>query len=157
MNNVVEYNSPPLSKGMIVSAAESKLSPDKMKIGIIGFSTFEFDKGKAEDLITGCLTTLDALDPENCQLVSGLTDVGVPGIAYAVAKRLKWYTIGYASKKASEYKLYPVDEKHIIGDNWGDESEGFLQSIDILIKVGGGDQSKKEFEEFDGPKWELPL
>jgi hypothetical protein len=44
--------------------------------------------------------------------------------------------------------LYPVDVPPIIvGDNWGDESKTFLDSIDMLVRVGGGKQSLEECNE----------
>ena len=32
----------------------------------------------------------------------------------------------------------------IVGENWGDESETFVRSIDGILRVGGGGQSKRE-------------
>ncbi len=32
----------------------------------------------------------------------------------------------------------------MIGDEWGDESEKFLDSIDVLVRIGGGKQSMAE-------------
>ena len=33
----------------------------------------------------------------------------------------------------------------IVGKEWGDESETFLNKIDCIVKIGGGKQSEKEF------------
>jgi len=131
--------------------------PERARVGVVGFSSSDFDADRAKVLLEGCLTTLEAMDPGNCDLVSGLTDMGVPGIAYQVATNLKWRTVGYACEKANEHPCFEVDEKNIVGSEWGDESETFLANIDVLVKVGGGPQSQKEFEAFEGPKWELPL
>lgn len=41
-------------------------------------------------------------------------------------------------KKAKDYECFPVDEEIIVGKEWGDESETFLDRVDILVKIGGG-------------------
>jgi hypothetical protein len=78
------------------------------------------------------------------EIVSVLTDMGLPAIAYRVATELNYQTIGIACSLANNHKLYPVDEMTIVGDQWGDESETFLSSIDVLVRVGGGEQSEQE-------------
>lgn len=77
-----------------------------------------------------------------------MTNIGIPALAYQEAIKRNWKTIGIACTKASEYDLFPVDKKIIIGNEWGDESETFIDSIDILIRIGGGKQSLKETEIF---------
>ncbi|HLD37442.1 MAG TPA: hypothetical protein VJA86_02555, partial [Candidatus Nanoarchaeia archaeon] len=56
-------------------------------------------------------------------------------------------TAGIACSKANEYECFPVDEKVIVGNEWGEESQTFLNSIDVLVRVGGGSQSKREILE----------
>ena len=34
----------------------------------------------------------------------------------------------------------------MVSGNWGDESEMFLKSINILVRIGGGRQSMREIE-----------
>lgn len=72
--------------------------------------------------------------------------MGIPALAYREAVKKGWKTVGIACEKAKEYDLFDVDEKHIVGKEWGDESESFLDMIDMMIKVGGGKQSKEEAE-----------
>ena len=36
----------------------------------------------------------------------------------------------------------------IVGNNWGDESQTFLDSCDVIVRVGGGKQSFEEVAEF---------
>ena len=80
----------------------------------------------------------------NYIVISGLTDMGIPALAYREAVRRNWGTMGVACEKAKEYELFPVDHKVISGKEWGDESEVFLYNIDLLIRIGGGTQSLEE-------------
>lgn len=134
-------------------------------IGVVGYSNPHFNISKAESLLLLALTkTFKKYDvkPKDCQIVSGLTDLGIPAIAYRIAKHLHMYTVGIACSKADEYKVFPVDKKIIIGSDWGDESATFLKSIDCLIRIGGGKQSMEEVKTFkhhyptDVFEYELP-
>ncbi|MEH0152577.1 hypothetical protein V6R21_00445 [Limibacter armeniacum] len=55
-------------------------------------------------------------------------------------------TVGFSAKKALTVScgLYPVKKVIIYGKNFGDESQAFVDYIDILIRIGGGPQSRKE-------------
>lgn len=93
-------------------------------------------------------------------IVSGLTNVGVLKIAYEEAKIRKWRTVGIACKRAEEHPLFHVDEKIIVGENWGDESPGFIEAIDGIIRIGTGKQSVRETELVKGkglPSFEYDL
>ena len=88
------------------------------------------------------------------ELVFGLTDVGVNQCVHDIATN-KWKqlgdmkTIGFACSKSSEFpRLLTVDEKHIVGAESGDESEPFVDFIDALLKIGGGDKETKEWDMF---------
>jgi len=127
------------------------------RIGIVGYSDdSKFDAEPARAILSEVLG-LRALHHPGCSVVSGLTDVGVPALAYREARRLGMTTVGIACAKASNYPCFPCDKVKIVGANWGDESATFLSSIDELIKVGGGEQSKAEFASFRGPKEEFDL
>lgn len=128
-----------------------------MKIGIIGYSAQKFDEVEAKRLIELGLSSLGVQDYDI--IVSGLTNLGIPKLTYEIAKERELKTVGIACKLAKDYECFPVDEEIIVGDNWGDESETFLNYIEALIKVGGGKQSEKEYEQFNGPKieFELPI
>ena len=89
--------------------------------------------------------------------MSGLTNLGVPRIAYEEAIKLGLRTVGIACKQAEQYECFPCDEVILVGDNWGDESRAFLASIDVLLRVGGGKQSVAEYEAFTGPKQYFPV
>ena len=115
-----------------------------MRIGVIGYSSQNFNKKKARLLLREAFDILTAEYGNDNTVVSGLTDLGIPALAYREAQRRGWRTAEVACSKAFDYKLFPVNERRIVGENWGDESEDFLDSIDILVKVGGGKQSADE-------------
>lgn len=120
-----------------------------LKIGVVGYSTQKFDKEEAKILLEAAFDVIKQKYPNHIKIVvSGLTNIGIPALAYQEAIKRNWKTIGIACTKASEYDLFPVDKKIIIGNEWGDESETFIDSIDILIRIGGGKQSLKETEIF---------
>lgn len=128
-----------------------------IRVGVVGYSSKKFDTEKAEFLLFLAFQNVKHTFETTLQktikieLVSGLTDVGVPALAYRGAISIfgpTTRTVGIACAKAKDFPQFPVDEKHIIGDNWGDESDYFLDNIDCLIRIGGGDQSMKEVETF---------
>lgn len=122
-----------------------------MKIGIVGFSSPQFDQEKARAILDKNIRhfILDK-NPAQIQIVSGYTNVGVPKIAYEIADKLGLITVGFSAKKALTVSsgLYPVQKKIIYGKNFGDESQAFVDYIDVLIRVGGGKQSRNEVELF---------
>lgn len=119
---------------------------DEIRIGVVGYCPpTKFDEKEAARMICEAYNQIQSAYPNRLKtVVSGLTNVGVLKLAYLEARRRGWRTSGIACKKAENYELFPVDEKKIIGDNWGDESEEFLRTIDALIRIGGGKQSLRE-------------
>lgn len=118
-----------------------------MKIGIVGFSAPHFDKETARILLeTKLQEIISGLDRNKIEIVSGYTNTGVPKIAYKIADSLGLTTVGFSAKKALKVGsgVYPVDKKFIVGKKFGDESEAFVTYIDILIRIGGGKQSRRE-------------
>jgi hypothetical protein len=67
-------------------------------------------------------------------------------IAYEEATRRGWKTVGVACSQALDYDCFPVHEAVIVGRSWGDESEVFLERIDLVIRIGGGNQSRQEVD-----------
>jgi len=128
---------------------------DSKKIGIIGYSSQKFDEEQAKKLILLGLEKVKAKKGD--YLVSGLTNLGIPKLAYEIATKIGLKTVGIACKLANDYELFPVNKKIIVGNNWGDESGTFLNYIDCLIKIGGGEQSEKEYKQFKGDKFEFKL
>lgn len=115
-----------------------------MRVGLVGYSKQKFDESEALACIKQAFDYLEESGDYKYALVSGLTDLGIPGIGYREADRRGWYLIGVACHKAKEYNCYPVHKEIFVGNNWGDESERFINEIDILIRVGGGEQSLAE-------------
>jgi hypothetical protein len=114
-------------------------------IGVVGYSSQDFDEKIAKILIYKCFDEAEEYaDNEEIAVVSGLTNLGIPKLAYEEASERGWKTIGVACKKAEEYDLFEVDETFIVGGEWGDEREKFLSMLDFLVRVGGGKQSLEE-------------
>ena len=114
-------------------------------VGVVGYSDKKFDKTKAKELIKEAFDKID--DSKNIKIVSGLTALGIPLLAYEEAVKREWKTIGVACEKAKEFDLFPVDETKIVGKDWGDESETFLKMLDCIIRIGGGKQSMEEVKQ----------
>jgi hypothetical protein len=132
---------------MTVPTTEACVS---LNIGVVGHSKTAFDEGQATRLLDAAFDAILADNPTTTSvaMVSGLTDVGVPALAYRLAATRGWYTVGISCAKAVGRDCYPVDERLIIGEDWGDESEVFLSMVDVLIRVGGGAQSHAEAAQF---------
>ena len=114
-------------------------------IGLAGYSGQKFDVAEATRLIKAAFDQISALFPDRpIALVSGLTNLGIPALGYALATERGWYTIGVACAKAKDYECYPCTETHIVGTDWGHESQTFLDMCQIFIRVGGGDQTITE-------------
>ncbi|HVI68952.1 MAG TPA: hypothetical protein VM581_00675 [Magnetospirillaceae bacterium] len=119
---------------------------NEVRIGVVGYCPpTRFDEEEAARLI---VTAFDVVANyyagRSIVIVSGLTNVGVLALAYAEAVKRGWRTVGITSARALEHPLFPVDEKHIVGENWGDESPTFVANIDALVRIGGGKQSHAE-------------
>jgi hypothetical protein len=120
----------------------------KLNIGIVGFSNeSKYKKTDGVQAVKAAFDNIQELFPNrDIHIVSGLTNVGIPRIAYEQAVKREWKTVGIAPTEAEDYELFPVDEAIIVGKKFGDESEVFIDYIDVLIKLGGGKQSEKEVE-----------
>ncbi len=115
---------------------------DTLRVGVVGYSAQAFNQDTALLLIQ---EVFDLLEPvANVEIISGLTQLGIPALAYEEAVRRGWKTVGVACIKAFEYKCFPVDEMIIAGSDWGEESPTFLSMIDVLVRIGGGKQSNQE-------------
>jgi hypothetical protein len=120
---------------------------DVLHLGVVGFSAKRFDHAAAEALLAAAVPEMIArLSARTTVLVSGLTDCGVPGIAYRVATRMGLATVGISARQALRVRagLFPVDRRILVGRRFGDESAAFVAMIDALIRVGGGPQSRRE-------------
>lgn len=132
-----------------------------MKLGIVGYSSGIFDEEEAQRLILlGIYHAEMSSGRIVTHIVSGLTDQGVPGLAYHMAIDPSYgdmITVGIACSKAFDFPCFPVDDEIIVGDEWGDESKTFLNYIDALVRVGGGKQSLKEAKDFRKLKPHAPI
>lgn len=118
-------------------------------VGVVGYSKSNFDHSKAENLIKKAFDEIENKYPDkqkNC--VSGLTNIGIPAIAYVEAVKRGWKTTGVACTKAKEYDTFSVDYEYIEGEQWGDESKKFLSLLDVIVRVGG----KQSFDEVESAK-----
>lgn len=115
-------------------------------IGVIGYSDSLFNESKAKKLVQNGLEEIINDYSDEPVIISGLTNLGIPRIAYEEAPSQKWKTVGFACSRSEEYDTFDVDKKHIIGDEWGDKSEEFLNNIDVLLRVGGRTQLMEEAE-----------
>lgn len=96
------------------------------------------------------MEVISKLNKNEIEIVSGYTNTGIPKIAYEIADSLGLKTVGFSAKQAftNSHGLFPVAKEIIIGDKFGDESQAFVNYIDVLIRIGGGQQSRKEVELF---------
>lgn len=129
---------------------KSKNKADKkpltIKIGVVGYSAQKFKELTAKAYINDAFNLIQMHygDEVKYQVWSGLTNLGIPKLAYENAVERKWETFGIAPRCAEKYDLFPCGVVKFVGTDWGDESQTFINNIHILVRVGGGDQSKAE-------------
>jgi hypothetical protein len=126
---------------------------NRFRLGVVGFSRPSFDQSAAAALLATAIPDMLArhgATAATAELVSGLTDQGVPALAYRAAAALGLRTVGLSARQALRVAAgrYPVDELVISGTRFGDESPLFIARIDALIRIGGGPQSRHEVELF---------
>lgn len=122
-----------------------------LKIGVVGFSRNAFDKKAAQLKLQHILEQLTIEEEvQSFEIVSGYTASGVPQIAYRLADAMGIPTVGFSAKQALRVKsgLHPVQKVILVGERFGDESIAFIEYIDVLIRIGGGSQSRHEVELF---------
>ncbi|MFT7687801.1 MAG: hypothetical protein ACI9FB_003158 [Candidatus Azotimanducaceae bacterium] len=129
-----------------------------MKIGVVGFSSHNIDESLASRCLRTSFIELIKVNAHNgkpgeaatIEIVSGLTNIGVPKLAYQIADAENYFKVGISAQQAHEVDCgcYPVDKEIIVGRIFGDESETFIEYIDYLVRVGGGQQSHRETELF---------
>src|SRR3989344_1324862 len=123
----------------------------KIRIGVLGYrySGRFFDTLLAAEVIGWTLDLMRGFYPrKNIVVVSELVDFGVPGIAYSLAAMRGLRTVGIACPLAENCRCFPVDEKRIVGNSWGDEIATFLQEIDLLVRVGNSPRFTRQVNAF---------
>ncbi len=132
-----------------------------IKIGVVGYSSKKFDVDLAKKFLNDTFNRIEEKYPnKQIVIVSGLTNLGISGLTYNIAKKRGYNTVGIACSKANEYECFPVDKKIIVGEYWGKESSTFIEYIDIAIMVRGGKQSLEEINQIkkrDKPVYEYNL
>lgn len=121
---------------------------DLFKIGVVGYSNDDiFDHNIAKALLEIALDLVTKVHKsKKYEVVSGLTACGIPKLAYEIADKKEWITVGLTAEEAQQYDCYDVSKTIIEGKKFGEESEKFIDYIDCLVRVGGGKQSIKETE-----------
>jgi len=122
---------------------------DILNVGVVGFSKEVFNKIEARDALENILDDLEeeyilSNEFKDIIIVSGLTNMGIPKIAYDLADERGYETIGIVPEEARNMEHADVDQIIFVGEKFGDESETFIDAIDVLVKLGGGKQSEKE-------------
>lgn len=121
------------------------------RIGVVGFSRSQFDHDAARVCLASSLDHMIALTAGRpLEIVSGLTNQGVPKLAYELAVARGIRTVGISARQALRVRsgVFAVDERILVGQRFGDESAAFIAYIDALIRIGGGPQSRHEAELF---------
>ena len=111
-----------------------------IKYGIVGFSRNQFDQTTARHILDALFQKIKAKHQDKeIEIVSGYTNMGVPKVAYELAEKYGFITIGFSAEQALRVRsgVYDVDKRILVGKRFGDESEAFVQYIDALIRVGG--------------------
>jgi len=112
------------------------------RIGFIGYSTTRFNEDKAKEIIDGIFESFYGDEV----IISGATNFGIPKLVYEKANECGMYTIGVMCNAGFGMQLARLNDLIVEGQDWGDESEKFLSMLDVLYKIGGGNQSITEFE-----------
>ena len=87
---------------------------------------------------------LRQLDSSRVIVSSGATNIGLPEVVYRVAHELGFQTLGITSLKAGGNEPARMDYLLNSGNEWGHESDLFVQSSDILVAIGGKNQTYLE-------------
>jgi|GEM_PF-149445 len=136
------------------------MSKKTIKYGIVGFSRNQFDKQSAYGILEAIFSQIRKKHADKeIEIVSGYTNSGVPKIAYELADKFGFMTVGSSAEQALTVRsgVYPVKKVILKGKRFGDESADFVNYIDGLIRIGGGPQSRKETELFKNLNSDKPL
>tara|TARA_R110001599_G_scaffold306849_1_gene513383 strand:- start:94 stop:537 length:444 start_codon:yes stop_codon:yes gene_type:complete len=119
-----------------------------MKIGIVGYSSKKIDENMGTQLLEQEISkiVISHSKAESVEIVTGLTSIGIPKLAYQIADKRNYIKTGISAQQAYLVKcgVYPVDNEIIVGEVFGDESQTFVDYIDYLVRIGGGKQSAHE-------------
>ena len=124
-------------------------------VGIVGFARpwlqlglpgATLDQTIADARATICYELADRQQRYGDRLVvaSGATNEGVLRLTYEVCAFLNIMAMGIAPDQALDYPLGQMQYMLPSGRAFGDESPVFVRTIDELLVLGGGAQSKRE-------------
>jgi hypothetical protein len=82
---------------------------------------------------------LGRLYGSSIEIVAKLVDRGVSRAAYEVAQELEFRTAGVAPRVALDETCSLVDRREIVGEDWGQETETFINQVSIIICLGRPD------------------
>jgi hypothetical protein len=133
-----------------------------LKIGVVGCTVQAFNERTAKRLLLFAIETAiaDHANVDSVEIVSGLSSFGISGLAYELAEEHEWMTAGIACSAATDYDYYSVERVAIVGSKWGDEIGFFLNDVDVIVRVGDGEQAREvasEFKEAGGNVYEFEL
>ncbi len=125
----------------------------KLKIGVVGYSRTNIDETRARALLQNSFKKFimqARAERLAVEVVSGLTNAGIPKVAYELATQWQLKTVGISAREAltADSGVFPVRKQMLIGQTFGDESVSFIRYIDCLVRIGGGNQSLREVEMF---------
>ena len=87
------------------------MNSNSVNIGVVGYSAQKFDEKLAREKLNDAFDKVVSENPEKeYYLFSGLTDLGIPGLAYKEAAKRNWHLVGIACKKAEKYQWAEIDE-----------------------------------------------
>ena len=90
------------------------------------------------------LLALQAQHGPQLAMASGATNRGVLQLAYELCAELGITALGVAPEQVLNYPLAPMDYLLLVGRRFGDESAAFVRISDVLLLLGGGEQSERE-------------
>ncbi|MDD5456229.1 MAG: hypothetical protein PHV30_04265 [Candidatus Margulisbacteria bacterium] len=121
-----------------------KETHDKLRLGFAGNSGRKTDVGRHKLILSSLMLNTNPKYHDLLENVSGMTAIGGVKSFYEVSNEMNISSSGIMSSKGIGYKLANTQRMIVWGSEWGSESEVFLQSIDILLILGGGGQTATE-------------
>lgn len=112
-----------------------------LRIGVVGYCCGElFDEYLALYLLRKGIKVAIAAYPQttSVEIASTILDMGIPRLAFAIAKQLGYETTGFGSFDSTLQPCLPVDHRYIHGYNQGDEAMYFLGYVHTIVRIGGG-------------------
>lgn len=136
------------------------MNKQEINFGFVGFSDVQ-NKATEKEMRDEVARIFSIIERKYCtaanenvvlKIIAGATNMGISKYVYEEAEKFNreygnWFTlVGVMAKEGYKYPLYPCDIVYAVGDRFGEESSFFINDLcDELYKIGGGEQSKREF------------